>query len=252
LEEAVHKGDAPRILYKFKGPGEFTKKLIKNCVIHHSSPLFFNDPFDCQLSIDTEASFEELVGYILRNNEWMKLKEARAQAKEWLRQPSGFRKLINESAREAFARHGVSCYVLNPDNLLMWSHYTNSHQGLCLKFDVLEDLTQFSPLFKVEYADKYPVLNHIKSPDSGVVTKLLTTKGNQWEYEQEWRVVKMADTGNHAFAPRALKEIIFGVNANPKFIDDIMGLVTANNKYDVIFTKAHISKTQFRLNFRPL
>jgi hypothetical protein len=136
----------------------------------------------------------------------MKAKEARAQALEWRQQPLELRKLLNEAARKAFSRHGVACYAHNPDNLLMWSHYANSHKGLCLKFDVLEDLSQFSPLFKVEYKEEYPVLNHVKSDSGGVVTKLLTTKGIQWEYEQEWRVVKMAESGNHGFAPRALRK----------------------------------------------
>jgi Protein of unknown function (DUF2971) len=249
---AIEAGKAPRILYKFRGPDEFTRKIIKNAAIYHSSPLYFNDPFDCQLSIDTTASFEEIVSYLVRNNKRLTLKEAKAQARNWQQHPIEFRKLVNEAAREAFSKHGVSCYAPTCDNLLMWSHYSNSHRGLCLKFDITEDLKPFSPLFEVEYQEKYPVLNHIKNHYGAVVTKLLTTKGSQWEYEHEWRVVKMGETGNHGFAHHALKEIIFGANANPKFIDEIVGLVEANRKYDVAFTKAHVSKTEFKLIFRPL
>lgn len=250
--EAVEAGITPRILYKFRSPDEFTKKLIQNSAIYHSSPLNFNDPFDCQLTIDTTNTFAELVDFITRNNPGFKLKEARAQAKSWQQHPVEFRRFINAAARTAFSRHGVSSYALNPDSLLMWSHYANSHRGVCLKFDVLEDVRPFSPLFPVQYEETYPVLNHIRTNNGAVVTRLLTTKGKQWEYEEEWRVVKMAETGNHGFAPRALKEIIFGVNAQPKFIDDIVALVKGNNKYEVTLTRAYVSKTQFKLNFRAL
>ena len=248
----VEAGKAPRILYKFRGPDEFTKKLIQNSAIYHSSPLNFNDPFDCQLTVDTTNTFAELVDFIVRNNPGLKLKEARAQAKSWQQSPVEFRQFMNEVARTTFSRHGVACYALNPDSLLMWSHYANSHRGVCLRFDVLEDVSPFSPLFPVRYEETYPVLNHIRNNNGAVVTRLLTTKGKQWEYEEEWRVVKMAETGNHGFAPRALKEIIFGVNAQPKFIDDIVTLVKANTKYKVMLTKAYVSKTQFKLNFRAL
>lgn len=56
---AVLEGLFPRYLYKYRGTDEFTKNIIKNNALWFSTPLSFNDPFDCQITLDTVSTYAE-------------------------------------------------------------------------------------------------------------------------------------------------------------------------------------------------
>lgn len=79
---------------------------------------------------------------------------------------------------------GLLCFSRNWDNILMWSHYGDSHTGLCLWFDIPGD-----PYDKdVRYQ---PNLLRARSPNDvnlDLVQRMLSTKHESWSYEQEVRV----------------------------------------------------------------
>lgn len=54
-------------------------------------------------------------------------------------------------------RTAVLCLTTSPYNKQMWSHYADSHKGICIKFKV----TNKSPLFPVEYVCKRPNYSEI-------------------------------------------------------------------------------------------
>ena len=51
---------------------------------------------------------------------------------------------------------GVLCLSECPDDILLWSHYADSHRGLCLEFDVAGYSGVFPRLHAVKYANEYP------------------------------------------------------------------------------------------------
>ena len=51
---------------------------------------------------------------------------------------------------------GICCFSFNPKSILMWSHYTNNHKGVCLKFDYKQDIEGFRVSSPVEYVEEYP------------------------------------------------------------------------------------------------
>src|SRR5262249_53331053 len=51
---------------------------------------------------------------------------------------------------------GVLCLSECPDDILLWSHYADSHRGLCLEFDVAGYSEVFPRLHAVKYQDEYP------------------------------------------------------------------------------------------------
>ncbi|WP_188563958.1 DUF2971 domain-containing protein [Hymenobacter frigidus] len=128
----------------------------------------------------------------------------RKQALAWHKRPRLFHKTVNDASRDSFNENGVCCFTKDPKNILMWSHYADSHKGLCLKFDVLADPRSFFVAFKVEYKEEYPIWNHLREAEGQSVTNLLITKASQWAYEQEYRVLKFGETGNHSFSKTAL------------------------------------------------
>ena len=56
------------ILYKYRSLNhEYTVESILNKYLYFSRPSELNDPFDCQLSIDLEASDQETLEWIEKN-----------------------------------------------------------------------------------------------------------------------------------------------------------------------------------------
>ncbi len=76
---------------------------------------------------------------------------------------------------------GVLCLSERPDDILLWSHYGNSHSGLCLEFDAAGHPDVFPRLRPVTYQEKYPiipaafpdVLEIFRDRKGGAMTELL-------------------------------------------------------------------------------
>jgi Protein of unknown function (DUF2971) len=80
------------------------------------------------------------------------------------------------------------------NNLLMWSHYADSHRGFVIGFN---DENQFfhqktprtmSPLMQVQYLPKRPVVPRFEELPKNLHELVFLTKSEQWSYEQEMRM----------------------------------------------------------------
>ena len=82
-------------------------------------------------------------------------------------------------------RYRVYCLSENPYSPLMWAHYADAHQGVCLEFDArTAPFTRQSAATKVEYQKVYPAYDVVT-----VSYEPLVTKSADWSYEAEWRVI---------------------------------------------------------------
>ena len=136
---------------------------------------------------------------------------------------------IREAIYRAFKDNvGILSLSEIPDNELMWSHYADSHRGIVLCFDGQHNFfnrrrsenDEFYFVRKVQYSDG-PATS-LADIDGDA---LLVTKGTQWSYEREWRMlVPLSDATRtftvggdaiHLFAVPSdvLKGIILGAHA---------------------------------------
>lgn len=91
---------------------------------------------------------------------------------------------------------GILCLASCPTNLLMWAHYTDNYRGFVVEFDTqtpfFENLggvhKDVGQLTAVTYANSRPSIGPDSKTDPTVA--FLFTKAKQWEYEQEWRLVR--------------------------------------------------------------
>lgn len=89
---------------------------------------------------------------------------------------------------------GICSFAQECDSILMWSHYAQSHQGICIEYDVncFEDHL-LNNLYPVMYEDilfdfrklvdefsKYPIRTNLL---------ISLVKSKVWSYEKEWRIV---------------------------------------------------------------
>ncbi|HET7117893.1 MAG TPA: DUF2971 domain-containing protein [Hanamia sp.] len=212
-------------------------------------PYDFNDPFDCQVIVDTKNSAAEIANFLRQNAPGLSSEEIKRYSKTWSNNPIEWNRMVSKKIHESVNEKGVCCFVSNNDNILMWSHYTDSHKGICLKFDILADVDFFTAPFHVKYSKDYPYYNHLKD-NSQLVKSLMQTKADIWEYEGEIRVLKLT-AGSYQFKKEALKEICFGCNCTKEDIQRIKNLITTNN-FNVVFTKATKEAKQYGLSIKTI
>jgi Protein of unknown function (DUF2971) len=247
---SVDQGGLPQFVYKYRALNSNTEKIFETLKLWFSNPLDFNDPFDCQVIVDTKNSENEIANFLRQNALGMSSSDVKRFSRLWSKNPAGWKEMVSNTIHKSVNEKGVCCFASNNDNILMWSHYTNSHKGICLKFDVLADTDFFSVPFHVNYSKDYPYYNHLKD-NSQLVKHLMQTKADIWQYEGEVRVLKLT-AGAYEFKKEALKEICFGwCNCTTDEIKRIKNLVQANN-FNVVFTKATKSAEQFSLNIKKL
>ncbi|MYM66243.1 DUF2971 domain-containing protein [Pseudoduganella sp. FT55W] len=115
-------------------------------------------------------------------------------------------------------RLGIICTGQHWRSPVMWAHYARSHTGVCLGFDVQDDMAK-----KVTYTQERKAIKlNPKEPYHGLtletLEELLTTKYSQWAYEEEWRLFSNLDkpdpNNGEYYLPfgsnLALREIIIG------------------------------------------
>jgi len=82
---------------------------------------------------------------------------------------------------------GLLCFSKNWSNPVQWSHYAGKHTGLCLGFDIPDEL-----LSPVSYSRRRLVVaaESFQKPDQidlETATRFLFTKYSHWRYENEVR-----------------------------------------------------------------
>jgi hypothetical protein len=151
---------------------------------------------------------------------------------------------------------GLLCFSENWRNPVQWSHYAESHRGICLGFDV----APAAGMSKVRYVDSRiaPNLRAMKAMGQAAVghmLDLLTIKFEHWRYEQEHRLfVRLSDrdeeTGLYFFNFGAdnnvkLREVIVGARSeiSPEQVADALGDIAP----DVVSCKARLAFRTFEV-----
>ena len=119
------------ILYKYRSFGEYADKIILNSELNFASHTSFNDPFDCNLEHRDFCSYtdEEFESYCQKEG------KQGADKEKYLTD-------LSEELIKAKSEVGILCMSQDYKNILMWSHYSEYHKGLCFGFDsrLFEDI----------------------------------------------------------------------------------------------------------------
>lgn len=246
---AVLRKQIPQYFFKYRTLETFGE-ILENNSLWFSNPEDFNDPFDCQIETDynnTPEEIEDLIRITLQNS--FNESQIKLLAKDAANTPEKWKKTINEAIKNIITKSGVCCFAGNESNLLMWSHYSNSHKGVCLKFDALKDPNFFaSPFpFPVKYQSDYPNYNYLKNKKD-IIKTLILTKSDHWKYEEEQRILKINQVGLHKFKKQALVEIIFGCRCTEEEIKKYIELCKSKG-FIATFKKAVKKDREYGLDF---
>lgn len=172
----------------------------------------------------------------------------------------------------------IGCFSSSKDSMLMWSHYADSHKGVCIEFDIPEEDEKLFQ--KVIYSEERPTNNFVQAvrkmcgqhlangnfdKSDEALNKLLLepyiTKLIEWAYEDEYRLllsdndIKMNEnlklincTGGEkriAYKMPTIKTIYSGAKfSQEKSIDFINACVVKGVKFNQI----KISQDKYSLN----
>jgi len=252
IELGVQQGQFPQFVYKYRISD--TKKnphfesIIKDNAMMFSSPKAFNDPFDCQLQPITFPTLAEVTQFIKRVLPKASSKVISNLTSNAINNPIAFAKILEDAIK--FDDKGILCLSQEPDNILLWSHYADNHCGVCLKFDILQDLDFFSIPLIVIYDQSYPIYNHM-TQTKDIVTKMIKTKFDLWKYEKEIRIFKL-EKKLYKFNKTALTEIIFGCNMTQSEIERIKKLTSSNGYRHLTFKQTVKQIGNYGLTLRPV
>lgn len=179
-----------------------------------NSPKTFNDPFDCMINISPEATKqmleEAVIKYLeqtvkLRKIDYNRLKvtDDIIEATCIILEQHGVkidRELVNRNLFNAepfkkkydpFLRDilKVSCFSETNNSILMWSHYTNNHQGFCIEYDFSNDKDITNLLYPVSYSMKRYIMTSQDTNNNKWFIPTVLCKSPEWAYEQEWRYI---------------------------------------------------------------
>jgi hypothetical protein len=234
--------NVPTKLYKYRSFLDSHKSALENEVLYMCSPDRFNDPYDTAIYFDpdrfliedyTLAEFQDMIAELRAasaHGEAWRPKPIRkpVRQKEWQDRVSGeilknepkeraiiLLQILDEIDRERTrssvervsnwlrAGFGVLSLSANPNSVLMWSHYSDSHKGFCIEYDfgvlTYADLRKrlCHPVFyRKKITDATRWLAHTDMADFNNLFGqfICLIKSDEWQYEKEWRIV-------HAIGP---------------------------------------------------
>jgi Protein of unknown function (DUF2971) len=259
LLKRVQPGEC-KFLYKYRSiNSKGLERIFSHNELYHSDPTTFNDPFDCRPLITTHRND-------FKRNEFYKSiakqqfpNANKKQIKNEVKKNPSFKKLklpvFLENCFIKFLKdYGLYCLSEIPDNILMWSHYSDSHKGVCLQFKADKERTIFWEAFKVTYQEEYPKVNIMDMGNKTQFFDLFATKSNSWEYEQERRIIKSPDEGGskvYSFQPELLTGVILGAKMSKEDEETINKWVSKNQTPIPIY-KATINKKSYTIDIKGI
>lgn len=271
-------------LYKYMSAESFEEYIIDKQTIRFTPPSAFNDPFEFKPAIvgfENERKFNEASYQIMdeeARKQYSQVKHLITFEKFYALIQLNMPNLIKVSKdfifgmvnsdyflEGIFKKIGVYCATANNSNILMWSHYADSHYGLAISFD--SENTFFKKIpgelggFKaVNYKLERPY-SHLESmfnPD------LWYTKSKLWEYEQEYRLVSPLvskakydwinmENGICRIPKSVIRSVTFGCKCSNKQIDDWRRQLADKGGFEHLkFYKAEMDKLEYKLHIVPL
>lgn len=228
----------PKTLYRYMPEWPYALGTLTTRYFHFSLISEFNDPFEGKFT-EEECREDETWSKIVRINQDPQM----IQLKESVEKETG-----------------VLCFSESNDNILMWSHYANSHKGIVIGLDpqfLCKQITSSdfdSLLQSVQYDENYPRVGYLNEFNLVKQTKMIVdkwyfTKFRQWEYEKEWRAIYKP--GLTQFPKEIIRSIYFGAKFNSEKRDAwIKQIIESGIKPEMY--QASLDKTAYKINFESI
>lgn len=249
-------------IYKYRSFSINNLKALRENEIWFSHGVKFNDPFDCSMNVPlTLLSTESVREFIIANPvnkslfEWAKksekildlvVKEQIDKSIKMMNSKELDKHALNpiaEIVTQALVRSFVCCFSNESINPLLWSHYSDSHRGFCIRFKKDALLKDLSPADhgNVKYINEPINLMYSVYKEGNPAKDIIFCKSDVWAYETEYRLVhsdfaenEMDDNRICKYSEGAIDCIIPGMNTSDS---DLNLLKSIMHGRDVIYKR---------------
>ena len=223
--------------------------ILKNLSIRFTQPNQLNDPFEmCAPIITKDITTLNYPDTFFRKlpDEERKLETIQIQSFEFQ----------NEVLSHISRLYGIACFSYSSKNLLLWSHYANSHQGICIQFKVDNNFLKLGEHFKVKYSTNRPMIDTEELYNNyDYLIRQMSQKSKEWAYEKEYRLysllsgcMKNGDTDIYTrkFDISNLGSVILGYRCNHNDQKQILRIMKSYNLENNVF-QSRLSTDVFNL-----
>ena len=154
-------------------------------------------------ALKRDPYFDGCPGFVALFN--IMVKKNPAIQTEFNRIMTSYQKEIDEAVEKEKRRALICCFSERFDSPLMWSHYSDSHKGVCLEYEVPDDVNYHKVTYQKERPTVflYKTISHflaqaiiddfrtdkLSIDDMSDLILPFTTKSIDWTYEKEIRYV---------------------------------------------------------------
>lgn len=209
-------------LFKYRPVNDSTRALLTKHELFFPNAKQLNDPYDCAVQVGfsggTLGQYREICRFglskylenlVLSDDKFNEIVDLHLN-EQMQNLPQFAQDLERGFLENVRSTKGIFCLSETHNNVLMWSHYADSHRGICLEMDVPEVLNSAR---KVNYVGELPTLNFFEHDQDALTRQVLLSKQEQWAYEREWRIIDPAfPAGAHRLNKPVVTAIIFGAN----------------------------------------
>ncbi|MEI0604228.1 tetratricopeptide repeat protein [Brachyspira alvinipulli] len=180
----------------------------------------------------------------------------------------------------------VACLTTHNDNTLMWSHYADKHQGICIEYDINNIFDKNNIILKkinynkkairfdiIKNTQNTVILSNTKNIDNFLIspnfisnalidnkplehiTELFMVKSKEWEYEDEYRILFYDEENknpNGILINLPIKSICFGVHTSDDDKELIYNIVNSINEKRIDYNNDIIKLYQAELDDNEL
>lgn len=238
LINAIKSGEHPRYLYRYIPINPNTICSLKENYLWFSKIKDFNDPYEGDVLKDHNYTEIDLRRFIEERRSILTTFDIQQLSTD----PEAY---IEKGMSDAYNGATACCFSMSNDNMLMWSHYADKHQGICLEFDILRDTTNvFRMLCQVKYTNTRESCNYIRDSFSYLRCFALT-KSTDWSYEKEYRAIyPELEDQRFPYNINMLKRVIFGCKTKG---DDI-NLIKSILPKTVAYSKCKLNNKEYKID----
>jgi hypothetical protein len=262
----------PKQLYRFFSVPDRDIETLKEGMVFYPEPSQLNDPFDCQITINTNISKipKEMRFWYIRYMSYLVNQQTDDTLKFSTDEDWSFQHRFDflcEDFLTSMFRYGIHSLTENINNQLMWSHYASAYKGFAIGYDTSKpvDKNVTNSTWKVKYQEKIPQFDIVTLLNSEndwkrMKKELLSVKGKIWSYENEWRMI-IWPGGRKERIPYLIDEIIFGHMLEDKYCEQLRELfgskvnykvaIPSENRYEVELKDANNGRRRIEGIARP-
>ena len=250
----------PETVYKYRDwDNENHKKIITSQELFFPSFESLNDTFDGKLPFMFDNSGIDKKTYkkeLRKNNpfEYNNLTKNKIDEKyRNFQSGKDWKSMLKYHIEFVNSIYGVMSLSESATITPMWAHYGNNHSGIAIGFNLFElhKIVQ-GTISRIKYTEEPVKIPFGNTEDIYSYQNLFFTKSPEWSYEKEIRILKTHFSNKKIqLNKNTISEIVFGMNAEAKNIEEIKS-ITNKNFENVTFFKVYKNNKKSVLDIKPI